>query len=178
MKILVILAHPHFEQSRINKRLAAELGNQPGVTVHDLYQVYPDEKIDVQQEQALLSSHDRIILQFPFHWYSAPALLKKWQDSVLGYGWAFGPGGDKLKGKEIMIATSTGGPTHAYVAGGYNHFTMSELLRPFQAVSNLIGTKYLMPFVFHDVRNASDETLETKAQEYAQHAFNAKLSGY
>ena len=55
-----------------------------------MYDLYPDFKIDVAEEQKHLAAADRIILQFPFYWYSTPALLKQWQDDVLTYGWAFG----------------------------------------------------------------------------------------
>lgn len=38
---------------------------------------------------------------------------KKWEEVVLSYGWAYGEEGDKLKGKELIIATTTG--AKAYV---------------------------------------------------------------
>lgn len=63
---LVIVAHPDLEHSRINRRLAEELVRRGNVTVHRLYEAYPDEKIDIASEQALLLAHDRIVLQFPF----------------------------------------------------------------------------------------------------------------
>jgi putative NADPH-quinone reductase len=96
----------------------------------------------------------------------------------LSYGWAYGPGGDKLNGKELMVATSTGGPEHAYVIGGYNKYSMSELLKPLQATSNLIGTKFLIPFVFHKASMASDEEVAAGARAYVEHVLNPKLSNY
>ncbi len=80
----------------------------------------------------MLLQYDRVVFQFPFYWYSSPPLLKKWFDDVLTYGWAFGPGGDHLKGKEFIVATTTGGKESEYHSGGYNWFTISELLRPIQ----------------------------------------------
>lgn len=178
MKTLVIVAHPSFDKSRINKRFMEEVKKQSEVTVNNLYETYPDEKINVQKEQGLLLEHDRIVLQFPFYWYSTPSLLKKWQDEVLAYGWAYGPGGDKLNGKELMIATSTGGPEHAYVAGGYNRYSMSELLKPLQATSNLIGAKFLIPYVFHKAMLVTDNEVEAGAKAYVEHVLNIKLSNY
>ena len=58
----------------------------------------------------------------------------------------------KLHGKELLIATSTGSPAEAYQAGGKNHYAMSELLKPFQATSNLIGTTFLPAFIEHGGR--------------------------
>lgn len=178
MKTLVIVAHPNMEQSRINKRFMKEISKQPDVTIHNLYETYPDEKINVENEQKLLLEHDRIVLQFPFYWYSTPSLLKKWQDMVLSFGWAYGPEGDKLNGKELLVATSTAGPEHSYVAGGYNRYSMSELLKPLQATSNLIGAKYLIPYVFHKAMMVTDEEIEAGAKAYVDHVFNSKLSNY
>lgn len=70
--------------------------------------------IDVERKQNLLLEHDRIVFQFPFFWYSTPAILKEWQDKVLEYGWAYGADGKKLHGKECLVVTSTGGPAGAY----------------------------------------------------------------
>ncbi|MFC7441452.1 NAD(P)H-dependent oxidoreductase [Laceyella putida] len=66
MKTLVIVAHPHLNNSRVNKRWAEKLRDFSDlVTVHDLYAAYPDGSIDVAQEQALLLEHERIVFQFP-----------------------------------------------------------------------------------------------------------------
>ena len=66
------------------------------------------EKIDVRAEQELLVSHDVIVSQHPFYWYSSPALLKEWQDLVLEHGWAYGRGGTKLTGKILFNAITAG----------------------------------------------------------------------
>jgi glutathione-regulated potassium-efflux system ancillary protein KefG len=174
VKTLVIVAHPNIEQSVINKSWAEEI-EKHDVTVRRLYEVYPDEKINVEHEQKLLLTHERIVFQFPFYWYSTPSLLKKWMDEVLAYGWAYGPGGDKLRGKQLLLALSTGGPEKSYVAGGYNHYTMSELLRPLQATSNLIGTRYITPFTEHGVRFLSEQQVLESAERYVQYVLNEDL---
>ncbi|KEO84142.1 NAD(P)H-dependent oxidoreductase [Tumebacillus flagellatus] len=169
MKVLVLVAHPNLEQSRISKRWVQELQAAGDVTIHNLYEAYPNFQIDVEREQQLLLEHDRIVLQFPFFWYSTPPLLKLWEDSVLTYGWAFGTeGGNKLHGKELLLATSTGSPKEAYQHGGFNNYTMEELLRPLEATSNLIGTKLLPSFILNGASNLSDEELEASAKAYVQ----------
>ncbi|MNL34995.1 General stress protein 14 [compost metagenome] len=65
MITLVIVARPNLKASRINNRLTAEHEQRGNVNVHRLYETYPDEKINVAHEQALLLAHDRIVLQFP-----------------------------------------------------------------------------------------------------------------
>jgi glutathione-regulated potassium-efflux system ancillary protein KefG len=66
MNVLVLIAHPHLKNSRVNRRWKQGLEGVANVTIHDLYAQYPDECIDVKREQSLLLSHDRIVFQFPF----------------------------------------------------------------------------------------------------------------
>lgn len=96
---LVVVARPDLSQPRIHAAWIAALRQQPAIAVHGLYGRYPDEAIDVHAEQQRLSSHERIVLQLPFHWYNCPPLLKKWLDAALEHGWAHGCGADALKGK-------------------------------------------------------------------------------
>lgn len=99
MKILLIHAHPKPSTSIAQKAMLNASRNVDGITHHDLYAAYPDFAIDVKREQEMLLAHDLIIFQHPFYWYSTPAIIKEWQDVVLDFGWAYGPGGDKLHGK-------------------------------------------------------------------------------
>lgn len=148
-RILVLFAHPVFERSRVNRWLVEAARAVPGVTLHDLYEAYPRFELDVAREQRLLVEHDAIVFQHPFYWYSAPSLLKEWQDLVLEHGWAYGRGGDHLAGKPTLNAITTGGPAVAYQRTGRNHFTMRELLTPFEATARLCGMRFLAPFVVH-----------------------------
>ena len=169
MKTLVIAAHPNMEGSTINSTWVKRLRKEEGeITVHELYAAYPDGKIDAEREQQLLLQHDRIVFQFPFYWYSSPALLKEWQDVVLAYGWAYGSQGTKLHGKEFMLAISTGGPAAAYQAGGYNHYSMSELTKPFQAMANLTGMRFLPTFTVQGVRFLSSDEVHESAERLVE----------
>ena len=47
MKVLIILAHPRFEDSYINKLLIDSVNDLPQVTIRDLYEEYPDFNIDI-----------------------------------------------------------------------------------------------------------------------------------
>ena len=82
-RVLILYAHPMPRKSRANRALAEAVRGLEGVTFHDLYEAYPDFFIDVAREKALLVEHDVIVLQHPFYWYSAPALVKEWLDLVL-----------------------------------------------------------------------------------------------
>src|SRR5689334_15691405 len=120
--IVVLLAHPRLEHSRVNRALqAAARALPPGrVEVRDLYRLYPDYLIDVEAEHAVLEHARLIVWQFPFQWYGLPPLLKLWLDKVFGFGWAYGPGGRTLVGKDLWLAVSTGGGQHAYHPSGHN----------------------------------------------------------
>ncbi len=149
--MLIQLAHPVLERSRITRPLVDAIRDLPGVTINDLYERYPTMAIDPSAEQALLLEHDVIVFHHPFYWYSTPAILKQWQDIVLEYGWAYGEGGDKLRGKLTLNALTTGGPEDAYRAGGSNRFTVRELLAPWEQTASLCGMRWLPPWVVHGV---------------------------
>lgn len=175
MKTLVLVFHPNLSASRVNQQWAAEMEKRDDVTLHRVYEAYPDEKIDVLAEQQLLEQHDRIVLQFPFYWYSSPSLLKKWEDEVLTYGWAFGSEGNKLQGKELLIATSTGVDKEGYSSNGSVRYTVPELLRPFQATSALIGTRYLTPYILYGAPQLSNEEITQSAMDYVAYATKPEL---
>ncbi|MFJ9418923.1 NAD(P)H-dependent oxidoreductase [Streptomyces sp. NPDC101227] len=166
MRTLIVLAHPDLAASRNNAALAAAARTEPGVTVHDLYAAYPDLRIDVAHEQRLLRAHDRIVLQFPFYWYSAPPLLKAWMDEVLAYGFAYGSSGTALRGKTLRVATTAGGAEHLYRPGGVNRFPVRDLLLPFDATAHLTGMRYAEPFVVHGVRELTDLELAEAGDRY------------
>jgi glutathione-regulated potassium-efflux system ancillary protein KefG len=167
MKILVLFAHPALERSKVNRRLVAEAKAVPGVTVHDLYETYPDMHVDVRREKELLSEHDAIVFQHPFFWYSTPALLKEWQDLVLQHGWAYGKGGRALAGKVTFNAVTTGGPEVSYNPEGYNRFTVRQLLVPYEATARLCEMRYLPPFVTYGaLRLTEAQAIAAAAQEY------------
>ncbi|AYK07950.1 NAD(P)H-dependent oxidoreductase [Brevibacillus laterosporus] len=169
MKVLVIVAHPNMEESVVNRAWIEEAKKHEAITVHELYKEYPDEQINVEAEQKLCEQHDRIVLQFPLYWYSSPSLLKKWQDTVLTHGWAYGTNGNNLHNKDLILAISTGSSEDKYRAGGLNQYSMSELLKPFQATSNFIGTTFLPAYIFHGVFQADEHTVQESAEEYVQY---------
>ncbi|OXM13323.1 NAD(P)H-dependent oxidoreductase [Paenibacillus herberti] len=176
MRILVIVAHPNLDQSKVNKQWLERLQKEENVTVHNLYAEYPTFKIDVEKEQQLLVDHDRIVFQFPFYWYSSPALLKQWQDDVLTYGFAYGATGNKLHGKEMLLAISTGSPAEAYRDGGANRYPMEELVRPFQATANLCGLRFVPPFLLQGVLGLSETELQNSSEALIAYMKDSNLA--
>jgi glutathione-regulated potassium-efflux system ancillary protein KefG len=164
--VLILFAHPAPHRSRVNRALRRAVIDLPGVTFHDLYAAYPDFMIDVADEQALLLAHDVIVLQHPFYWYSAPAIVKEWQDLVLQHGFAYGVDGRALAGKTLMSAISTGGHEASYNDAGMNRFAVEELLRPFEQTARLCGMNWLPPFVIHGTHAIEDEAVGQAAEAY------------
>lgn len=174
MKTLVVFSHPRQDKSKVNKAWLEELSKHD-VTLHNLDVVYGDKPFDHEHEKALLEAHDRIVFQFPFYWYSVPAFFKKWMDDILEPGWAFGPGGEALKGKELVIATTIGGPELSYQAGNYNNFTLSEFLKPLHQTANLTQMNFLSPFKVFESVVLTEEQIQASAKDYVTHILDPEL---
>lgn len=166
MKKLVILTHPNIQESSVNKTWINELKKYPeSFEIHSLYEIYPDLNFDVQKEQALLEKYDTIIFQFPIHWFNVPFAFKKYLDEVLTYGWAFGPGGDKFKGKKIGFAASTGGPKESYDS----FVKLETLLSPEYVSFQYIGSEIIGLHAFYGISTQpSQESIEENAKEYVK----------
>ena len=173
-RILVLAAHPDLRQSRVNHRrmqAAASAGSQ--VQVRDLYALYPDFDIDVPAEQALLADADLIVWQHPLHWYSMPPLMKLWLDEVLAHGWAYGHDGHALRGKDLWLSVSAGGPASAYHPQGYNRYFFDAFVPPYEQTAALCGLRFLPPLVLHGAHAVSEADLQAHADVYRQ-----RLSSY
>lgn len=166
MRILVLSAHPRSSQSIAQQALSDAIRGIPGLTQRDLYALYPEFNIDAATEQRILLEHDLLVLQHPFYWYSAPAIIKEWLDIVLESGWAYGEGGTKLHGKYLMNAITTGGQENFYHAAGRNRFTIEELLAPFNQTAFLCGMAYLEPFSVFAARKQTADSLAAHARRY------------
>ncbi|CAN5890713.1 glutathione-regulated potassium-efflux system oxidoreductase KefF [soil metagenome] len=191
--VLVITAHPQMEQSRINRRLMHSARtlpikpvsessgdgagnaepNAPAVIVRDLYALYPDYLIDVAAEQALLADAQLIVWQHPIHWYSMPPLMKLWLDDVLAFGWAYGPGGNALRGKDLWLVATTGGPEDSYHPASYNRYFFDAFLPPYEQTASLCGMRFLPPLVLHGAHRLEQDEIEAHVGVFAQ-----RLSSY
>lgn len=165
IKTLIIVAHPNLNESRLNAYLKGVVENQTDSTINDLYESYPNEKIDIKREQKLLTEHDRIIFQFPNYWYSYPPLLKKWFDLVLERGWAF-RGQHALKGKEFGVALSSGFTTEDYRFDGLHRHSIEQIMAPFFATCNFIRTKSLPIFNTFEDEMETEEELRLQGVKY------------
>jgi glutathione-regulated potassium-efflux system ancillary protein KefF len=171
--VLVIAAHPSLEHSRVNRTLldaAKALANRDAAccAVRDLYALYPDYLIDVAAEQASLAHARLVVWLHPVHWYSMPPLMKLWLDEVFSFGWAYGPGGHALHGKDLWLVASTGGPEDSYHPAGYNRYAFDAFLPPYEQTAALAGMRWLPPLLLHGAHRVGDDELATHAAVFAQ----------
>jgi glutathione-regulated potassium-efflux system ancillary protein KefF len=192
-RIVVLCAHPQLEHSRVTRALARAAAGAdlpqvapgkalpqiapgkslPQVDVRDLYTLYPDYLIDVAAEQAALSGVELLVWLHPVHWYGMTPLLKLWADEVLAFGWAYGPGGTALRGKDLWLVVSTGGSAEAYRPDGLNRYFFDAFLPPYEQTAQLVGLRFLPPLVLHGAHRLSDGEIETHVQ-----TFVSRLASY
>ncbi len=165
-KILLVVAHPALEKSRNNIRLMKAAAAVDQVQVRDLYELYPRFYINTQKEQEYLEQHDIIILQHPFYWYSIPALMKQYLDTVFTHGWAYGKGVNKLKGKIIFNAITTSGTRESYSEDEHNRFPLSSYLVPVNQLAFVCKMHYLPPFVMHESGKADASASSLHAKHF------------
>ena len=166
--ILVIAAHPRMEHSRVTARLMRRAAlSGPRVQVRDLYALYPEHFIDAAAEQAAVASARLLVWLHPIHWYHMPALMKLWLDDVFSFGWAYGPGGQALRGKHLWLVASTGGPAESYRADGYNRHAFDDFLPPYTQTAALTGLHWLPPLLLHGAHRANAAALQAHEDAFA-----------
>ena len=165
-KIVILFFHPTLHKSRVNRVLLQSVEDLEGITIRNLYDLYPDFHINVKEEQKVLLDNDIIVWQHPFYWYSSPSLLKEWIDLVLEHGFAYGKQGTALRGKKVLTAISSGGRREVYQTGGIRRYTIRHLLAPFDQTVNLCNMQYLPPFVVHGTHLLDEAGIEAAGQLY------------
>lgn len=171
-RTLILIFHPDLGQSRANAALAKAANTLPSVEVIDMQAAFPDG-IDMTRdgaaEAARLLAADRIVLQFPVQWYSAPPLLKAWQNAVLTrmFYIHFEDEGRRLSGTPLMIAATAGNVPEAYRSEGSNGFSMNDLFIPLRAMAHRCGFDWAEPFVQYNAMKLSDDEFQTAANDYA-----------
>lgn len=166
MKTLILVAHPDIKHSGTQQFLRHQLPISDEITWQELPAI--GEILDIVKHQELIRRHDRIIFQFPLHWYSFPVNLRHWQDEVLTREFAYGNNAN-IGNKEFGVVVSLGEPVEEYQAGGREQFTLSEILKPLQAMAHKVGWDYRKPLVISQFAYLNDHqrlNLSIKYQQY------------
>lgn len=161
MKTLVVVSHPYFSQSRAIHALQQTAEEAENVTVRNLEALYGDNPaaIDVAAEQAAYAEADRVVFLYPTHWFNLTPMLKAYLNAVWTYGWAFGPGGEALKAKQLQIVTTAGASEFTYSHEGLLNSTMEEVLTPMKASARYVGMDYRPPLAFYEVAARNKDKL-------------------
>ena len=154
--IYLLAAHPNWRESRVNRRARDAVSALAEVQVCDLYERYPDYCVDVTTEQARLAGASLVVLMHPIQWYSMPALQKLWLDDVLTYGWAYGVDGTALRGKDLWLVATTGGPESSFHPQNYNRYFFDAFLPPYEQTAAVCGMRFLPPLILHAAHSASE----------------------
>jgi putative NADPH-quinone reductase len=157
---LVLYAHSRPHLSRVNRKLAAAARALANVSVHDLYEAYPDFYIDVAAEHARLAAADVVVFLHPVQWYSMPALLKEWLDAVLQAGWAYGKDGHALAGKTWWLVATTGSPADTYAAEGVHGRPFDDYLHGYRQSAHLCGMRWETPLILHGAHLVGDDAVQ------------------
>ncbi|MFM4942610.1 NAD(P)H-dependent oxidoreductase [Aeromonas bivalvium] len=161
MKTLVIVSHAYPEQSTAIKALQKVAGSLDKVQVRNLESLYGHDTgaIDVATEQAAAEAADRLVFLFPIHWFNVTPMLKAYLNQVWSHGWAFGPGGTALQGKEMQVVVTAGASALNYTQQGHIRSSMAEILSPMRASAHYVGMLYNPPLAFYDAMDMAAETL-------------------
>jgi glutathione-regulated potassium-efflux system ancillary protein KefF len=169
--ILVLVAHSDLGHSLTTRRvidalLAAPVA--PRIELRDLYRLYPDYHINVDAEQRALQAARLVVLVHPVYWYSMPALLKLWLDDVFRLGWAYGPGGTALHGKDLWLVASTGGGPEAYAPPGDGANTLDDCLLPYRQIARTCGMRWLPPQILQAAHRATQAQVAAHAGSFVE----------
>ena len=164
-KVLVLLAHPNYAASKMNKALADAAAQVAGVQVVNLY----DYPVDVETYREDVTAAKAIVFQFPFYFRSAPHLLKQWTDEV---HFVLNMEGIPA-GKDFMVATTTGSEEEAYRHDGRHMYTMEEYLRPYEGMARHAGMTWHKPLIAYG--NPTDADLAAKQLAAAAAEYQKRL---
>ena len=165
-RVLVLLSHPSYSNSVVNRRLIEVAQGVEGVTCRHLEAIYPQFEIDVEAEQQLVREHDALVFQHPLYWYSSPPHLKLWIDQVLLRDFAFGRRDPETKGKTLRSVVSAGGPESAYAAEGFNGYPIKDFLRAFERTAIFCRMKWEAPLILHNTYGADEAEIDAHVDAY------------
>ena len=138
---LFIAGNPHADRSTFIAAIQP-LVQDRGIKWMALADETNNGHFDVPGSQAYLTQASTIILHFPLYWYSPPALVKLWLDSILTSGWAFPRATSKLRGKTLILSVTTGSPLSTFQPDGTNGSTLAELLLPLERTAAYCGMNW------------------------------------
>lgn len=177
MKTVIIVSHPVIQSSSMQQFLMETVTScKEEVVVRHIDTILKQNNtghFDKQVELAVIQEANRIIFQFPFYWYSCPAVMKQWIDEVMDHKLI-----QQFGRKQFGIVTAVGVSKDKYVAGGREQFTIDELLRPFQALACTMGWEYLPVMAIHQFTYMTELEKQLLLVDYLRYVTQENLYGF
>ncbi len=175
--VLIISGHPNLQNSVATATIMSEFEKAlSNAKIRKLDELHTGYEFDIQAEQAAILAADTIVWQFPFYWYTMPALMKKWLDDVFHHGFAHGSTA-QIAGKKLLISITTGAPEAVYQKDGFFKHEMQDFFAQFETTALLCGldfqgVEYLngVSYVGRDEAKVAEQ--QAMATEYAQKVIN------
>lgn len=146
MKRTLIVAHPGLDIWSKNTKAIVE-GIQAKMPELNVRILDSEGNFDVAEEQAHLLAHDEIHFIYPTWWYTSPWNLKKYMDTIMAPGFAFGYQGDindfKLKGKKFGYMTVIGSPEEVYGEGRPNLYDNETFNRWIDSTFHFVSSAWV-----------------------------------
>lgn len=175
MKTLVLVGHPEYDNSLTSAFLREA---QADLKMVDWQVLKPTSSFDTVIEQQRLTQYDRIVLQFPMYWYSAPAIMKQYLDEVLTVNFVDQDRDGLLQGKELGIIVTLGDPLKYYQSGGREDVSLSELLKPYQAIAHKAGMRFLPSFPISQFAYMTTEAKQQLLITYRSYLANPDFDNF
>ena len=170
-KTVVIVDHPNYSQSNVNRRFVDEMRKYPDeILIHNLQSCYPTGVLDASKEHCVLENNGTIVLQFPFYWFNCPPKMKEWFDKVLTSNWAF-KDAYHLENKKIGLCVSCGSEEAAYTASGRHHRKVEDYLANILHAFEMCRVDYIGSFITYGINDTEIVTADVigqRAREYIE----------
>jgi glutathione-regulated potassium-efflux system ancillary protein KefF len=109
-----------------------------------------------------------VVWLHPIYWYSVPAMLKHWFDVVHLRDWAYGEGGDKLRGKHCLWVTTSGGETSSFSETGVHQLPFAAFEAPLRQTALFCGMVWETPIVLHGAHVITEDEIGAAALAFRE----------
>ncbi len=164
-KHLLIIGSPEPSSSGFLLPFLDTFLKDPRFDVRILVDHQTNYQFDLAQEQDSIDSALSVTLHFPIYWYSMPALMKAWLDSILTFGWAFDAKGGLLEGKPLLSSVTTGAPLSSYQSNGKNLRPLDTYLHHLERTAEYAGFNYIGLVATDQVRGDNLNAAARKQKE-------------
>ena len=136
-----------------------KLNWNPVLTSEDLAALHNGQvPSDIATEQKLVARADMLTVIYPVWWTGMPAILKGYFDRVFSFGFAYGFTENGLegflKGKKVLLLSSTGQPKEIYEASGmYKAMNMTTD----KGIFEFCAMDVIAHIYFPSIQSVSDE---------------------